>query len=118
MFVVRRLVPVRADRGGARLEPRPGRARRAGDRVTDGPRRQHTRVHDFLPVTRDVPAVDAASGEIDQRVASLDLALPGTGRRAIPRDHAPRLRLGTPAQDHDLIAAGVKGAGENRPDLS
>ena len=69
-------------------------------------------------VSGGVPAVDAAPRQIDHRMAAVNLTLPCALCCAIPRDHSPWLRLGTPAQDDDLIAAAVKGTRKNCPNLS
>ena len=65
-----------------------------------------------------VSAVDAAAGQIDDDVASIDLALPAAERRSVPRNHAPWPGGGAAAQDDDVITVSVKRPGKNRPDLA
>ncbi len=67
---------------------------------------------------RGVPAIDAATCQVDYDIAAVYLARPTTGSRAVPDNDAPRLNLATPAQDDDVMAVPMKGSGQNRPDLS
>ena len=118
VLVVRTVVSMRIDRGGARLQPHAWLAGRRRDRLSNDPRRQHARLQDLLSIRSGVAAVDAAAGQIDHDIAAVDLALPIAEGRAIPGDDAPRPCFGMTAQDDHVVAILLKCASENRPDLS
>jgi hypothetical protein len=65
-----------------------------------------------------ISTIDATAGQVDDDVASIDLALPTAEGRAIPANHAPWPNLGTTAQDDHVMAVAMKRAGKNRPNLS
>src|SRR5262249_34562047 len=67
-----------------------------------------------------VATVHAAAGEVDQRVAAVDLALPGAEARAVPSHDAPRLRvrIWMTAEHDDFVAGAVERARQHGPDLT
>ena len=89
VLVVRTIVSMCVNRGRARLQPHARRTRRPRDRLSDDARRPHARLQDLLSMSGGVSAVDAPAGQIDDDVASIDLALPAAERRSVPRNHAP-----------------------------
>jgi hypothetical protein len=80
-------------------------------------RRQDARLQDLVTIPGVVSAVDAPSGQVDHDVASVDLPLPITRRRTVPRHDAPWTDGGVTAQHNDVIAGLMEGAGEYRSDL-
>src|SRR5207248_2520863 len=70
------------------------------------------------PLQGCVTAIHTSTRKIDHRVGAIDLIRPVGERGAVPADHAPRLDLRTPAQHDHVVTVAVKGAGENRPNLS
>src|SRR5687768_1909115 len=109
---------MRVDRGGARLQPYPRRRFGAGDGLADDARRGDPRLQDLLAIGGVVATVDAAAREVDNDVRAVDLALPVAAARAIPLDDAPRTMVRLAAEHDDVVAVAVKGAREDRADLS
>ena len=100
VFVVRTVVAMRVDRGGARLQPHSRLSRSVRNRLTDNACRQHARLQGFRVVGGGVPAVDAAAGQIDHGVTSVEL------------DAASRRGSCRPTQRHAM--AGHRDGGSTR----
>jgi hypothetical protein len=69
-------------------------------------------------MTRRVPAVDASTGKIDDRIGVLDLSFPWTRSDAVPRQYAPGARERVTTQHDRLVTGGVKRPRKDRPDLT
>src|SRR5262245_36338794 len=119
-LVVRSLVSMRVDGGGARLQPYAGWPIGVRDRPPDRARREYARVHNLAAVVSGVPAVDAAAGEVDQHVGAIDLVGPRTRPDAVPLDHAPGPALSgvegsdlrTTTENDHVVALRMEGSGE------
>jgi hypothetical protein len=84
------------------------------DRLSDYARRQYARLQDLLSILGGVPAVDAAAGQIDHDIATVNLALPIAEGCTIPGNDPPRPCVWMTAQDDQVVAILSKWPSENR----
>ena len=106
ILIVRGIVAVRIDRGGAGLQPESRRTRGAGDRFADDSGGVHTRIEDLVAIPAVVAAIDAAASQINDHVCAIDLPGP------IPPQPPAS------AEDHDLMVVTLKVTAEDGAEMS
>src|SRR5207247_1501619 len=76
-----------------------------------------SRLFDEPPIFGVISTVDATSSQVYHGVGPIDFRCPIPDRLGIPADHPPRSVPGIATQDHHLMAVGLEGPRQQRPDL-
>ena len=104
--------------GGGGVHPQAGRVGEAREDMTEETRGEDARVVDFSAILEVVTAVDAAACEVDADVRAVEGFGPAAFGEAVPVNGLPGCGVGAACEDGDVVAGGLKVAGEGLTDLA
>jgi hypothetical protein len=117
-FVLRKVEGVAVEGAGGGVHPDGRRCGRSGDDLAEEEGGEDAGVDYLAAIFRGIAAVDAAPGEVDDGVGTVELGDPRARCEAVPEERLPGCGGGLAREDGDGVAGGVEVACEDGADLA